>query len=316
MIKQFLCATILLAFLAACNQKEEQAKTPKQYSIEQLYNNIGINASAYNKDETGVLIDNNKTGIFNVYELSIGDTTIHPLTASAKESFFSVDYLPGSDKFIYSADQGGNENTHLYLKSKTDTVAKDLTPWPNSANSAVGWSDDKKSLYVSSNKRNPQFFDIWKLDYATWAATLLYQNDSGLDVSNFSKSERYLALTKSVTTDKNELYLYDRSTKNMKRLSNNNEAIWNALAFEKNDSILYYSTNDGNEFSYIIKYNINTGKADKFYEDKWDVTSMILSENEKYHTIFINEDGKNKVLLYDHATNQRLHFPTLATGMC
>ena len=29
---------------------------------------------------------------------------------------------------------------------------------------------------------------------------------------------------------------------------------------------------------------------------------MNLSENEKYHTIFINEDGKNKVLLFDHAT--------------
>ncbi|MEJ7676729.1 MAG: hypothetical protein WKG06_02390 [Segetibacter sp.] len=31
-----------------------------------------------------------------------------------------------------------------------------------------GWSDDKKSMYVSSNKRNSKFFDLWKLDTARW----------------------------------------------------------------------------------------------------------------------------------------------------
>src|SRR5207344_2728677 len=110
---------------------------------------------------------------------------------------------------------------------------------------------------------------------------------------------------------KNDLYLYDRNAQTMKRISNDNEATWYAQAIEKNDSIMYYTTNDGNEFSYLVKYNINTGKADKFYEDKWDVNGMGLSENEKYHTIFINDDGKNKVLLFDHASNQPVSFPEI-----
>ena len=42
------------------------------------------------------------------------------------------------------------------------------------------------------------------------------------------------------------------------------------------------------------------------YEDKWDVAYMSISENEKFHTLFINEDGKNKVLLFDHKTNQQI----------
>ncbi|HMC85386.1 MAG TPA: S9 family peptidase, partial [Chitinophagaceae bacterium] len=161
---------------------------------------------------------------------------------------------------------------------------------------------------------NPKFFDLWKMDIASWKPTLLYKNDSALAVSAMSSSERYLALTKAITTDKNDLYLYDRNSKKLKRISNDNEANWNAEAFEKNDSILYYTTNDGNEFSYLVKYNINSGKTDKVYEDKWDVVDMTLSKNEKYYSITVNEDGKNKVLLYDHASNQPINFPEIKDG--
>jgi dipeptidyl aminopeptidase/acylaminoacyl peptidase len=313
--KQILLAGVLLCLFGSCQHHEQQqARVPKQYSIEQLYNNKSIGAAGFNTDETRVLIHDNSSGIFNVYELNIADTTEQPLTASKKESFFSIDYLPGSSKFIYSSDQGGNENSHLFLMSKGDTAAKDLTPWPNSNNSFRGWAMDKKSMYVSSNQRNPKFFDIWKLDTATWKATLFYKNDSSYDASAISKSERYIALTKSITTDKNDLYIYDRNTKKTKRISNDNEANWNPMAFEKNDSIMYYATNDGNEFSYLVKYNINSGKTEKLYEDKWDVDNMNLSENEKYHTIFVNDDGKNKVLLFDHNSNQPIPFPEIKDG--
>jgi hypothetical protein len=282
MLKQLLYALILPVFFSACNQKEDEpvARMPKQYTIEQLFNNLSVGASGFNSDETKILVNNNSTGIFNVYELNIADTAMQPLTVSTKESFFAVDYLPGSAKFIYSADQGGNENSHLYLKSKTDTAVKDITPWQKSTNSFFGWSDDKKSMYVSSNRRNPKFFDIWKIDTTQWDATMFYQNDSSLDVSVISRSERYIALTKSITTDKNELYLYDRSAKTIKRLSNDNEATWNAQAIERNDNSLYYTTNDGSEYSYLVKYDINSGKTDKIYEDNWDVAGMNISENE------------------------------------
>lgn len=169
-------------------------------------------------------------------------------------------------------------------------------------------------MYVSSNKRNPKFFDLWKLDTAGWAPSLLYQNDSGYSPGVISKTERYFTLVKDVTTDKNKLYLYDRNTKGMKRLSNNNEATWYPAVFEKNDSILYYITNDGSDFSYLVKYNIKSDKSEKLFETTWDVVDMSLSENEKYHTIFINEDGKNKILLFDHASNDQVKFPAIADG--
>ncbi len=305
---------LLLIALNACNAEKQKATIPKQYTSEQLRNNISLGTSGFNADETSVLATSNGTGIYNVYELSVSDTTLSPLTKSSKESFYAVAFLPHTKRFIFVHDEGGNENYHLYIMNKGDTAAKDLTPWPKSTNNLIGWSDDKKSMYVSSNKRNEKYFDVWKLDTATWTPSLLYQNDSSISASVISKTEHYIALTKYITTDKNELYLYNTSNKTLKRISNDNEANWNAAAFEKNDSIFYYTTNDGSEFSYLVKYNINTGKGEKFYEDKWDVWGMSLSEKEKYHTIFVNEDGKNKILFYDHATNKPIDFPEIKDG--
>lgn len=287
---------------------------PKQYTTEQLRNNTSIGAAGFNSDDSRILVDDNSTGIFNVYELSVSDTSKQALTHSTTDSYFAVDFLPGTEKFIFTHDKGGDENNHLYLMSNGDTSAKDLTPWPNSTNGFFGWSADKKAMYVSSNRRNPKFFDVWKLDTATWNPVLFYQDDSGLTASLISKSERYVALNKSITTDKNDLYLYDRNSKSMKRISNDNEGTWGAAAMERNDSIFYYTTNDGSEFAYLVKYNVNTGRTDKFYEDRWDVAGMDLSQNEKYHTIFVNEDGKNKILLFDHATNQPVSFPEIKDG--
>jgi len=312
----FLIGTLLALSITSCKDggKSEVARIPEQYAIEDLYNTKSISGSGFNSDETKILIDNNTTGIYNSYELTISDTTSIALTKSTKESIYSVDYLPGSSKFIYSSDEGGNENSHLFLMDRKASTQKDITPWKNSANSFFGWSPDKKNMYITSNYRDVKYFDLIKLDTITWKPTVLYQTNSDLSPSLISKTERYIVLTKSITTDKNEMYLYDRQTKNSKRLSNDKEANWNPMSFEKNDTILYFSSNEDTEFSYLVKYNINTGKSEKIYEDKWDVNYMSLSENEKYHMLFINEDGKNKILLFDHSTGKQVDLPKFEDG--
>ncbi|MFV8337214.1 alpha/beta fold hydrolase [Flavobacterium sp. RSP29] len=306
-----LFGALLIMILSSCKdeKKKEEARLPEQYDLEDFYNTKSISASGFNNDETKILINNNTTGIFNAYELSFTDTTAIALTKSTKESIYTVDYLPGSSKFIYSADEGGNENSHLFLMDRKTNIPKDITPWKNSANSFIGWSQDKKSMYINSNKRDVKYFDILKLDSLTWKPTILYQNESGLTPSVISKTERYIALTKEITTDKNEMYLYDSKTKTTKRLSNDKEANWSPMAFEKNDSIFYYTSNEDKEFSSLLKYNINTGKSEEIFKDKWDVMSMSLSEKEKYHIVFVNNDGKNKVLLFEHATGKPLNLP-------
>lgn len=306
---------LLTGFLISCKNETKAPREVKQYTIEQFFQTEGISGGVFNKDETKVLLNSNRTKIFNVYELNLADTSMKPLTSSAKESYFTVDYVPGTDNFIYSADKGGNENSHLYLQ-KTDGAVKDLTPGEKEKADFFGWTKDKKSCYYISNVRNPKFFDVYKMDTADWKPKMLYKNDSGLDVGGISFNERYMVLTKSITTDKNEMYLFDAQTKTTKKLSADSlgDATYSPAGFEPNDEYLYYTTNEGNDFSYVIKYKLADGTKEKFYSTSWDVAFMFISENGKYHVIGINEDARNKVLLFDHATGKELEMPKPPSG--
>src|SRR5215210_3690712 len=41
---------------------------------------------------------------------------------------------------------------------------------------------------------------------------------------------------------------------------------------------------------------------------------MALSHNEKYRVIYVNEDGKNTLHLFDHNTGKELDFPKIEDG--
>lgn len=303
-----------LAFLSSCKDYVTSAKKEvKQYTIEQFYKTKNIGGGVFNKDETKIAVNNNETGIYNVYEINLADTSMKPVTKSAKESLFVNDYVAGTDNIIYSADQGGNENSHLYLLHPGDS-AKDLTPGMKEKTSFFGWNKPRKTLYYTSNKRDPKYFDLYKMDTATWTSNMIYKNDSGYNVDNISFNEQYFLLSKAITTDANEMYLFNASSKQMKKISTDADAAYSPTGFELNDSSFYFTTNEGKEFTYLMKYNIASGQKEKVFETNWDVAYMYLSENGKYRVIGINEDGRNKVFLFDHATGSPIKFPEIPDG--
>ena len=316
-MKRMLIYPAALFALISCNNNDPETavrKNVKQYSIAQLYKTKNIGGGLFNKDESKILVQNNETGIYNLYEITLADTNMKQLTSSTKESFFAVDYVAGTDKTIYSADQGGNENSHLYLRQQDGSV-KDLTPGEKEKASFFGWNKAKTSLFYTSNKRDPKYFDLYKMDTMNWKSEMIYKNDSSLDVNAISFNEKFYLLNKSITTDKNEMYLYDVAKKEMKKISNDaEEATYSPQGFELNDSSFYYLTNEGKEFTYVLKYNIFTGAKEKIYETNWDVSYMYFSENGKYRVIGVNEDGRNKVLLYNHKTGEQLKFPEITEG--
>ena len=305
----------LLAILSSCkNNDAPPKKEVKQYTIEQFFKTKNIGGGVFNDDETKIAVNNNETGIYNVYEINVSDTSMKPLTNSAKESFFVEDYVAGTDNIIYSADQGGNENSHLYLLHPGDS-AKDLTPGKKEKAQFFGWNKAKTILYYTSNKRDPRYFDLYKMDTATWTSNMIYKNDSGYNVNIMSFNEHYLLLTKTITTDENEMYLFDATSKQMKKISSNTGgASYNPSAFSINDSSFYYTTNEGKEFQYLVKYTMATGQKEKVFETNWDVAYMYQSENGKYRVVGINEDGRNKVMLFDNATGGKIDFPELPDG--
>jgi protease II len=306
-MRTLLFLTALVA-LAACTQTE----APQLYTIEQFYNNTRIGGGAFSEDETKLLVNSDETGIFNLFEIKIEDASKTQITFSEEESFFAVDYVPGTGQILYSADKGGNEINHIYLLLE-DGNSRDLTPAENEVAQFAGWSEDKKSMFYLSNKRDARFFDLYKMDISDWEAEMIYQNDEGLDISDISYDEHIFILSKSITTSESKLFLFDRNSGNMTEISDE-PGNYAGSGFSKDDKQFFYITNAGREFSSLMKYEISTGKSEVLFETDWDVMYSYLSENEKYRVIAINEDGKNNLLVKDNKTGQAVDFPAVPDG--
>lgn len=311
--------TALAIGLAVSACKDKPADPPravKQYTIEQFYKNTQIGGGAWSPDESKLLVQSNESGIFNLYEINVADGKMTALTQSDSNSIFAIDYLPaasGATGLLYSADQGGNELSHIYYKSDTGVV--DLTPGKEERAGFLGWTADKKAFFYQSNARNPQFMDLYKMNVADWKSTLVFQNDNGLDVTDVSWDEKTIAVMRSVTTSESELYLYDLASKKMTAIHDSVAPgqYWSAN-FSKDGKTFFYLTDAGKEFTYLAAFDVASGARKTLYEAKWDVMGSYLSENEKYRVISINEDGKNSLRVLENKTMQPVEFPEIKDG--
>lgn len=297
---------LILALMVACTQAPVEVN---RYTIEQFYDNLSIGGGSFSADETRLLVSSNQSGIYNVYSLNVDGSGEQQLTFSEEESFFANSYFPEDDRFLYSADKGGDENSHLYMHEPNGTVT-DLTPWEGTTSQFMGWSRDFKNLYLISNKRDPRFFDAYAMDLETFEPVLIYENKENLSPAGISNTGRYMALTQELTTSNNEMYLLELSSGDIKHISEHEgDATYSPADFSLDDQYLYYLSNEGSEFTYLSSYHLETGKKKLVYEADWDVSYAYFSFNEKYQVIGINEDAKTVVKVFDVASGEAVAMP-------
>ena len=313
-MKSLLCLSTLLLVLHSCGEnKPAPPKEVKQYSIEQFYQTKRTGAGLWSENEQRLLVHSDVSGIFNLYEIDLANGNMIPLSQSTTESFFAVDYVPGTNFVLYSADKGGDENSHLYLL-KPDGSSQDLTPGAKEKAGFSGWTKDKKAFYYTSNIRNPQFFDVYKMEVGVWKPSLVYQNNDGYNIDDISQYGDFLALSKSITTSENQLFLYDLKNKQLKEVSEAGKpGKYGASGFSADGKTMYYTTDADKEFAYLVRYDLASGARQTAYETNWDVMYSYESENGKYLVIGINEDGKNKLLIRD-TQGKDVAFPAIPDG--
>jgi dipeptidyl aminopeptidase/acylaminoacyl peptidase len=295
--------------LVSCTTKKE--KEISQYSINQFYKNISLRGGSFSPDESRLLVSSNETGIYNVFEINIADGSKRQITSSTTESCFAVDYVPVTGQILYSADKGGNENTHLYLLNEDKSVT-DLTPGDAVKASFSGWSKDRKIMYFQSNKRDPQFFDLYKMNVGEWKEVMIYKNIEGFEYGGSTRDRSVLALQKPVTTSESRLFLFDNITGKITEVSEPDKpGSYNGSGFSDDKKYFFYTTDADREYAYLVSYEIATGKREIKFETNWDVVGAWLSENDKYRLIVINEDARYILKIFYVTTGKEVAYPDI-----
>ncbi|WP_224248396.1 S9 family peptidase [Hyalangium gracile] len=322
-----LVPTLALAAPPAAPAKKPEATAPaskpvkpaarpsKQYAIDHFMATTKLAGASFSPDEKKLLFSSNESGIFNAYSVPVSGGKPAALTQSKKESTFAVSYFPNDERILFTHDQGGNEDNHLYVRTP-DGKEKDLTPGTKVKAQFFGWkADDYSAFYVLTNERDPKFFDLYKYDVKTYERTLLYQNDAGYQPSDISRDEKWIALDKPRTTADSNIYLYDVAKKELKHITpHQGTAMYSAAEFDPASTALYYLTDDGSEFKRVARYTLATGKSEDVERADWDIMYTYFSRTGAYRVSGINEDGRTVIRLHDMKAGKQVALPQLPEG--
>ena len=289
-------------------------RTIPQYTIEQFMNTSVMFGASFAPDERTVLVTSDRSGVFNVWEVPAQGGAPRQVTTSTTDGIFAIGFLPGERRFMYNQDRGGNENDHLYLQA-TDGTVRDLTPGDSLKAVFYDWSADDKSFFFGTNARDRRYFDVFTMPIATLTPRELFRDTVGYTVGAISGDGRWLALTREITTQNNDMYLRDGRSGAIRHISPHTGEVQHApQVFSPDGRYLYFLTNQGSDFQYLARYNLATGTRDTVERADWDVMYAYFSKHGKYLVVGINNDARTEIRVYEAATHRRVSLPAPPAG--
>ncbi len=291
----------------------ESTRPKRLYTIEQFLATTAISRPAISSDGSKVLFTSDASGIPNVQVVPFGGGKIEPLTKSTVESTYGVSWFPKDDRILFTHDQGGDEQNHLYVLA--EGKATDLTPGPKLKAMFIAWSHDDKAFFVETNERDPRYFDVYRYDAATYKRTLLYENTKEYSVVDISGDGRFISLEKPTTTSDNDLYLWDTEGRSLIHLSpHTTPAAYHSAAFDPDAKWFYYVTDEKGEFSRLMRYQMATGQREEVESADWDIAFTQFSHNGRFRVTAINQDGATMIRLLDTKSGRIVPMPSLPAG--
>lgn len=310
-MKKILAIALVTSIWACKEEKKEPtiAETMKTYTIGQMMDNESVAGGSFSPDKSKLLVSSNRSGIYNMYTIPTAGGEMMPVSQSDSSSVFSISYFPKDERMLFRMDNNGDEIYHIFVRD-TDGSHKDLTPEEGARSLFYQWSEDKSAFFYGSNKRDKRFMDLYKMDLESLTSELVYQNDDGYDVGVVSPDEKYVALSKSINTNDSDLFLHNLESKELIKI-NKNQSGNSSQDFSPDGSAFYYTTDDGSEFSYLMKYTLADASYKKTLERDWDILGSYFTDNGTYQVTYINEDAKNTIEVMEVATGENIDLPTI-----
>ena len=307
-MKKTILYAAALVFIYSCKseKKQDEKREVGSYTIEQFMDNESVFGSSFSPDKSKILVTSNRSGIFNMYTIPTSGGEMMPITKSDSASIYAISFFPEDERILFRMDGNGDEIYKIFVKDGENL--KRLTPEKNVRALFYSWAKDKKSFYYGSNERDSRYTDVYQMDITSFISKLIFENKEGYDYGDISDDGNYIALGKAINTNDSDLFIYNLKEKIFTKI--NKEQSGNAAqTFSKDNKYLYYTTNLGSEFSYLMKYSIAENTSEKITEKNWDISGMGVSHNGKYKFININEDAANKIEVTKNDTGNPLDLP-------
>lgn len=259
---RFHFAAMLIAVLLSTAPAAVRADLPPLIPRAVLFGNPEKAAPAISPDGTMLAYLAPSNGVLSIWVRTVGGSDDRVVATDPARPIRNVIWQPDSRHVLYQQDKGGNENFHVYQTDIATKQTRDLTPFGDKVRSDIEGVDPRfpKVMLVSSNKRDPRVFDVYRVNFATGAATLDTRNPG--TIGGWVEDNNFIvrAALQDNPDGSNEILVRSDSS-----------APWHALlkagpddqiapvAFSADNHLLYVSSSVGANSTRLLRYDVRNG---------------------------------------------------------
>lgn len=303
------------------------AAAAQSYTIQQYLSIRSANSPAFSPDGKRLAYLTNVTGTSQIWTIDLPKGTPKQIT-NYEDNVSFVSWSPAGNGLVFGRARGGNENTQFYWMSNDGSQTKELTAMPTVRHNFGGWANDGKSIFYSSNDRNPNYFDIYQLEFrqsgnADLVESLIYKQDGSNSVGAVSDDGKKIIISRAGTelSLDNNLYLLDTETNKTDKTTlltpHEGASQYGGVNFVA-DGILY-AHNDGREFYSLARMRVSdddwsaANRETKILDNSnWDVGGVEVSRDGGRMAYTINRDGFSELYVRKIETGGKPPITTVA----
>jgi dipeptidyl aminopeptidase/acylaminoacyl peptidase len=295
-ISTWCLAGLLLVVLAGCAGGPPQQKEARLIPMEDFFRNPEKAGYQLSPDGTHISYLKPWNDRLNVFVQKIGSDEAMRITEATERDIRGYLWL-NNNRVGWIQDTGGDENWHAYAVDIDGSNYLDATPFDGVQVRMVDdLEDDDQHILISMNKRNPQIFDVYRMDVNSGELTLVAENPG--NISGWITDNAGVLRMASTTDGVNTSLLYRKNgTDEFKTvLTTSFKDTLAPLFFDFDDKYVYVSSNLERDKQAIFKWDPETGETlEMIYEHpEVDVGNLLRSKKRKVITgVAFNTDKRH-----------------------
>ncbi|WP_438447701.1 S9 family peptidase [Gorillibacterium sp. sgz5001074] len=276
-------------------------KTPGQIPLEDFFRQPAQVSFSMSPDGKYMAYMQPADNRMNVFVKKIGEKDAVQVTHATERDIMGYMWK-GNDRLVYMTDKGGDENYHLYSVKLDGKDDKDLTPFPNTRAMLLDdLKEVKDEMLVLLNKRDPRFFDVYRLNVQTGELKLTAENPGNITGWMTDHQGRIRIASSSDGNNTAILYRQSEDQPFAPLLNTGYQDTFSPITFDADNKELFVATNLNRDKIQIVRYDPETKQVKEtvFEHPDVDASNLIYSVQKKQVLAAVYETDKVHYQYFD-----------------